>query len=179
MIVEGWASTPARDHALDVVMPTAFERSIRKYGLSGPKGIKLLSQHDRSLPIGRIKELDIRAGGLWMVADIDESISYAADLAKAIRANDGLSYSIGYRVSEGDVEFVDQGLDSYFLIKNLDLFEVSVVTFPCNDDCVMSFPKSAEQKLADSIAEFKALTSTRDPMADVARQIQQLQNLFN
>lgn len=157
MLIAGWASTPKRDHAYDVVLPSAFEESIATYGLEGPKGIKLLAQHDRHKPIGRINELTQRTGGLWMEAEIDESISYAKDLANAVRANGGLSYSIGYRISESDVDFIDAGLDSYFLVRKVDLFEVSVVTFPCNDDCVMVEPKSAEQKLLDSLAQFKAV----------------------
>jgi len=179
VIVEGYASTPHRDHVLDVVMPTAFETSIREYGLSGPRGIKLLAQHDREKPIGRILELDIQTGGLWMRADIDESISYASDLAKAIKANDGLSYSIGYRLRESDVEFVDRGLESYFLVKNVDLYEISVVTFPCNDNCVMTFPKSAEQKLAEQVAAFKAATAPRNvPLSRVEDQLKTLNSLF-
>lgn len=178
MLIEGWASTPDRDNALDVVLPTAFEQSVREHGLSGPKGIKLLAQHDRTLPIGRIHKLDIRSEGLWMEAEIDETISYAADLAKAITANGGLSFSIGYRIAERDVEFVERGLESYFLIKNLDLYEVSVVTFPCNSACHCMLPKSAEQKLADQVAAFKNAVAPRDPFAAVSDQVKQLQSLF-
>lgn len=178
MLIEGWASTPDKDNALDVVVPTAFERSIREHGLSGPRGIKLLAQHDRTLPIGRIHSLDIRPGGLWLEGEVDEGISYAADLAKAIRANDGLSFSIGYRLSESDVEFVDRGLASYFLVKNLDLFEVSVVTFPCNKSCHCMLPKTQEQKLAEQVAAFKAATAPRHPDLDLASQLKAFNSIF-
>lgn len=175
MIVQGWASTSDIDHALDMVMPGAFNQSISERGLSGPRGIKFLAQHDREKPIGRIHVLEQRAGGLWIEADIDESISYAADLANAIKANDGLSYSIGYRIPAGGMEFVDDGLDSHFKLHRVDLHEVSAVTFPCNEACGLLLPKSAEELLSDGIAALKALSQPpADPLESLSQSIARL-----
>lgn len=167
MFIEGYASTPTLDHARDVVLPTAFETSIRKYGIGGPKGIKLLAQHDTRLPVGRIHTLEVRPQGLWMEGEIDEGISYGKDLAQAIRANGGLSYSIGYRLSKSGVQFVDQGDDSYFKIHELDLHEVSIVTIPCNADCVMEYTDSAEEKALRAVKRLKnTFQPTRPTLSD-------------
>jgi HK97 family phage prohead protease len=157
MRVSGWASTQRIDHALDMVMPGAFDESIARLGLGGPKGIKFLAQHDREKPIGRITKLEQRAAGLWIEAEIDETISYAADLANAIKANGGLNYSIGYRVPPGGMTFIDQGENSYFKLAKVDLLEVSVVTFPCNEDCVLMLPKSLTEAIAENSAKLRAL----------------------
>lgn len=175
MKVEGYASTWFYvDHALDAVQPGAFDASIRERRLNGPRGIKLLAQHDRNLPIGVIKELESDDKGLRIEADIDESISYAKDLANAIRANNGLNYSIGYRIPAGGMEFYEDGLNSHFKLHRVDLLEISVVTFPCNDQCFCVLPKSAEQRIADSIATMKAAAQPHDPFAALSKSLNTL-----
>ena len=171
MRVEGFASTPHLDHSLDMVQPGAFDAAIADRGLNGPRGIKFLAQHDRNQPIGVIKTLEPGMRGLWIEAEIDESISYAKDLANAIKANDGLSYSIGYRIPTGGIEFVEDGLNSHFKLHKLDLQEVSVVTFPCNENCWLGLPKSAEKRISDSLARMKAAT---DPYANISALVEKM-----
>jgi len=153
--IAGWASTPDMDHVRDVVASGAFKDAIEERGLDGPRGIKLLAQHRSDQPAGKIVKLEQRTGGLWIEAQMNLEISYVKDLYEAAKMQGGLSFSIGYRLVEGGFEFIDKGPDSYWLLTKLDLFEVSVVTFPCNDAAEMLFIKSDEGDPFESIADFE------------------------
>ncbi|MBW6419515.1 HK97 family phage prohead protease [Celeribacter sp. PS-C1] len=171
MFIEGYASHISIDSARDMVLPSAFADSIAKYGISGPKGIKLLAYHDTRMPIGAITKLEMRNSGLWMEAELDEGISYAKDLAAAIRANGGLSYSIGYRLV--DVDFIDNAPEPYFKINKLDLREISVVTIPCNSECVMAYSDSREAKMLSDIRAMKAAFAPTGGMAQSMAEFKQ------
>lgn len=160
--VAGWASTEAIDKVRDVVRKGAFDKAIAKRGLTGPMGIKLLIQHDHDKPAGRIVKLEQREKGLWIEAEMNLNISYVRDMYEASKIQGGLNFSIGYRLVDGGFKFVDLGENSYWELTELDLFEVSVVTFPCNDEAQMLFIKAInDDDTFDTIAEFeKALVAS-------------------
>lgn len=138
--ISGWASTPDIDHAGHIVRPDAFTASIKRRGLSGPQGIKLLAQHDNHKVVGRITALEPSAHGLWLQGYIEDEISYGKDLALASEAAGGLSFSVGFFPQDADL--LRKGDYEYLEIIRGDLFEVSVVTFPCNDyACMTSYEK--------------------------------------
>lgn len=142
MIVRGYASTSDMDHVRHVVDPKAFASSVRERGLLGPKGIKLLFQHQRDKVLGRVTKLEVRNRGLWLEGEVDEEISFGKDVARMIEASGGLSFSVGFFPIDVDLEEDATGRE-YLLIRRGDLFEVSVVTFPCNEEAGMtSFGKS-------------------------------------
>lgn len=137
MDIKGWATTPSMDLVRHVIANGAFRASIRKRGLTGPGGIKLLAQHDSSRPLGVIIKLEERPQGLWIEANVNEDISYGKDLAIAIRSAGGLNFSVGFRVEDADID-LDSYEREYLLIKRGTLTEVSVVTFPCNESAQMT-----------------------------------------
>lgn len=167
MKIEGWASTPKLDCARDVVHLGAFSESIARKGLSGPKGIKLLAQHNHDQPIGVITNLEDRPQGLWIEAEIDERISYAKDLVAAIETNGGLSYSVGFSLRDAIFDYDEQ--NELFNIRKANLHEVSVVTFPCNEDCVQTVPKSLSERMEDLGSRLKSLTTTPTAAQSLAR----------
>lgn len=160
--VAGWASTSALDHYSDVIVDGAFQDSITTKGLNGPRGIKLLNQHRSSEPSGVIKVLEYRAGGLWIEAELNLKISYVKDAYEAAKSVGGLNFSVGYRLVENGFDFIDKGDKSYWLITRADLFEVSIVTFPGNDEAEMLYIKSGpDQDPFSTIAEAeKALVAS-------------------
>jgi HK97 family phage prohead protease len=175
MIVEGLASTTDLDLVNDIVAPGAFDKSITRRGLTGPKGIKFLFQHDRAQIIGRILELKPTNTGIRIKADVDENITVAAEAAKMIRASGGMSFSVGYRLKDADL-----GPRGEIIITEGDLFEVSVVTFPANPDAIMTAFKSGKplDDIAASIRELKAITTTRDHASDAAANARRLTALL-
>lgn len=139
----GWASTPDMDSYRDIVMPGAFQESISKRGLKGPKGIKFLVGHDWDKPAGRIEVLEYRGDSLWIEVQLNLNISYAKDFYEASKSMDGLSFSVGFWLLEWTIKR-DENDKEYFLLHKGDLFEVSGVPFPANDEAYMTFIKSAK-----------------------------------
>lgn len=138
--VAGWASTTDLDSYRHVVAKGAFAASISKRGLSGPKGIKLLIGHSWNQVAGVIKVLEYRGDRLWIEAQLNLDIGYVSDAYKAAKMVGGLSFSVGFMLQ--DYEFKEDDNDrEYLLIKRGDLFEVSVVPFPGNEEATMTFIK--------------------------------------
>lgn len=123
-VFEGYASIFLEpDDARDIVLPGAFARSIRERGL---KGIKLLWQHDPREPVGEIETLAEDNRGLFVRARLDLNVRRAREALSLMRigALDGLS--IGFRT----VRSRRDKAGGRRLIAEVDLWEVSLVTFP-------------------------------------------------
>ncbi|MBO4228438.1 HK97 family phage prohead protease [Bradyrhizobium neotropicale] len=146
--IAGIASTPSLDLYGHKVMAGAFDASIRKKGLSGPRGIKLLAQHDWRKPAGVIKRLETIDDNLRIAAQLNLNVSYVRDLHEIAKQNGGLSFSVGFVLEEFDFVENDAGDDS-LVIKRGDLMEVSVVTFPAQVEAEMEFVKHAPNTLTE------------------------------
>lgn len=160
--IAGWASTPDMDFAGHVVAKGAFDLSVSRKGLLGPKGIKLLVQHDSGKPAGIIKVLETRGQGLWIEAQLNLKISYVRDIYEASLMNNGLSFSVGFFLEDFEFKMDEATKTEYLLINKAELEEVSVVTFPCNAEAGMTYIKSlpGDEKF-DTIAELeKALVAS-------------------
>lgn len=158
--VAGWASTSDLDHYRHVVKDGAFAESIAEKGLTGPRGIKLLAQHQADKPAGKITKLEYRKDGLWIEAQLNLNISYVKDLHEAAKMQGGLSFSVGFFLDEFEVVYKNDEFD-HMVIKKGELIEVSVVTFPGNDAAEMRFIKSAEGVEFQKISELeKALVAS-------------------
>lgn len=158
MKISGWASSTKMDHVRHVVNQGAFTESIKRRGLTGPRGVRLLAYHDTTKPLGKLTKLEPRREGLWLEGEIEEGISYGKDIALATKAAGGLNYSVGFFLQDADI---DEGPDGreYLHILKADLFEVSIVLFPCNDDATMSEVKSTGplDDLTATLARMKLL----------------------
>ena len=123
--IEGYASLfGIADASGDVVEEGAFEASLRRMREAG-RSVKLLWQHDPAQPIGVWDEVAEDARGLRVrgrLLDITQKGREAAALIAA-GALDGLS--IGYRTKRAERDEKGQRL-----LTELELWEVSVVTFP-------------------------------------------------
>ncbi len=116
----------------DVVEPGAFAKSLAETKSSGRK-IPILWQHDPSEPIGYWKSLEetdegLRGEGVLLV-DTDPLATRTAGLLKS-SAITGLS--IGYNVERGGAHWDAE--KKVTRLTKLDLKEVSVVTFPMNEE---------------------------------------------
>ena len=120
----GYASlfdTP--DMGNDIIAPGAFAESLAR---RGPRGVKLLFQHDPAQPIGIWKNLREDARGLYAEGQLSIDNSKARDVLALLRSGaiDGLS--IGFRASSAN-RTAKGGLRR---LTKIDLWEISVVTFP-------------------------------------------------
>jgi Escherichia/Staphylococcus phage prohead protease len=123
-VFEGYASLFGEaDLGKDVVMPGAFRDSLRKRTAAH---VRLLWQHDPGQPIGRWLSIAEDIRGLRVRGRLNLAVGQARDIHALMRdgAVDGLS--IGFRVERARAER-PTGLRR---LEKLDLWEISVVTFP-------------------------------------------------
>ena len=121
---EGYASLFHReDMSRDVVLPGAFAESLRR---RGPSGVRMLFQHDANQPIGVWSALKEDARGLYAHGRLMPEVEKAREVHALMRAGalDGLS--IGFRTVKGRR---DRG-SGVRRLESVDLWEISVVTFP-------------------------------------------------
>jgi HK97 family phage prohead protease len=124
-VIAGYASlfeTP--DQGGDVVQKGAYAKSLKALSASG-RQVKMLWQHDPREPIGIWDEVREDSKGLWVKGRLLESVAKGREAMALIAAGaiDGLS--IGYRT-----ERATKGAKGQRLLQQLDLWEVSLVTFP-------------------------------------------------
>ena len=121
---EGYASLfGVADLGRDVVLAGAFADSLRARGASG---VKLLWQHEAGQPIGHWESLAEDARGLKVKGRLNLDVARAREVLSLMRegAVDGLS--IGFRTERATTD-KKTGLRS---LAKIDLWEISVVTFP-------------------------------------------------
>jgi hypothetical protein len=107
----------------EVVEPGAFTRSLKKNNNTVP----LLWQHDRNEPIGTITaEEDDR--GLKVKGALALGVSRGKDAYELIKSKVLSGLSVGFRIIKDELER-NTGVRR---LKELDLWEVSLVTFPAN-----------------------------------------------
>jgi len=155
----GMASTSDFDRAGDTIDATAWTKG----GLANfEKNPIILFNHDYNHPIGRATGLKVTENGLELKAKISKSAKVpsgaVADLVK-----DGVlgAFSVGFRVKDADYISETDGLK----IKDAELFEVSVVSVPCNQAATFSLAKSF-----DSMAEYEDFKKQFKNSVDLAGQ---------
>lgn len=124
-IISGYASLFGKsDQGGDTVEKGAYGASLAK-----GRGVKMLWQHDPAQPIGVWDEVREDATGLWVKGRLLTDVAKAREAASLIAAKaiDGLS--IGYRTVKARKD--DKGGR---LLSELELWEVSLVTFPMLPD---------------------------------------------
>ncbi len=137
---EGYASLFGKeDLGRDIIMPGAFRDSI---SLRGPAGIKLLFQHDPAEPIGLWREIREDNAGLFVRGQLMQDVARAREILSLMRAGalDGLS--IGFRTEKGRTD-PKTGIRR---IEKLDLWEISIVTFPMLPEARVSAVKNVARR---------------------------------
>jgi len=124
-MIEGYASLfDKRDQGGDVVRPGAYKASLAALG-AADRRVKMLWQHDPAQPIGVWDEVREDAVGLWVKGRILTEVEKGREAAALLAAGaiDGLS--IGYRTVKAERDGKGRRL-----LSELELWEVSLVTFP-------------------------------------------------
>ncbi len=155
-MIRGMASTSDFDRAGDTIMPDAWTKG------NGLKNFEnnpiILFNHDYNRPIGRATGLKVTDKGLQLEAKISKAAKDVVDLVK-----DGVlgAFSVGFRVKDAD--YIEE-TDGY-KIKDAELFEVSVVSVPCNQAATFSLAKSF-----DSMTEYEEFKKTFTNSVELAGQ---------
>lgn len=134
---EGYASLfHRRDTGNDIVLPGAFRDSLAR---RGTKGVKMLFQHDANQPIGVWDAIEEDTRGLFVRGKLMPDVARAKEVLSLMRAGalDGLS--IGFRAVKGQRDRAT-GIRR---LERVDLWEISVVTFPMHPDARIASVKSS------------------------------------
>lgn len=95
--------------------------------------IRALINHDTTLVLGRNKantlELKVDSYGLWGKIRINQNDTDAMNLYQRVKRGDISGNSIGFNIINEETQFREDGTIKWIL-KEIDLHEVSVVTFP-------------------------------------------------
>lgn len=174
---EGYASVfGVVDQGYDVVERGAFVKSLAR------RKPKMLWQHEMDKPIGVWDEVREDERGLYVKGRLLTDVAKGREALALLKAGALDSMSIGYRTVEATMEQGDRMIRK---LLEVDLFEISIVTFPMLPDAKVTGVKSItterdfEQFLRDAgfskseavavtLHGFKGLTKRRDAGEDKA-----------
>ena len=137
---EGYGSVFGnKDLGNDVIESGAFTKSLKR---RKPQNVKLLYQHKSDMPIGVFDEIREDDHGLVVKGRLALKTQAGAEAYELLKmgALDGLS--IGFRVNPKEVSYDKRG--NKRIIKEVDLMEVSLVTFPMNPQATVRSVKGEE-----------------------------------
>jgi len=152
------------DLSHDVVEPGAFAASLARRGADG---VKMLWHHDPAEPIGRWLEIREDSRGLFVRGRLLPGIARAREALTLMKAGvlDGLS--IGFRTLDGRRD----RRGGVRRLKAIDLWEISLVTFPMQPDARIARVETAPGR-ASATPDFPATE------ADLAATIRRATRLF-
>lgn len=146
--IRGMASTNSIDRVGDVILAEAWSKGGL---LNYRKNPILLFNHNYNEPVGKVVEINVLDNGLEIVGEISKAAGKLYELIK-----DGVlsTFSVGFGIKNADYLEETGGL----IIKDAELYEVSVVSVPCNQDATFSIAKSFESndEYRDFIKQFTA-----------------------
>jgi len=143
LTIRGYANTVSKDRSGDVIVKEAWTKGGMDDYLKNPI---ILAFHDYSRPVGTTVDYNVTDKGLEIVAEISTAAGEVYNLIK-----DGVlkTFSVGFSIKDADYEKEDDT----FYIKDLSLYEISVVSVPANQDSVFSLAKSFDN--VDEYNSFK------------------------
>ena len=140
--IEGYASTVDRDRQGDIIPMSEWTQGLKNY-LKNPI---ILAYHNHQMPIGKMVEHKVTDQGLWIRAQIPAEVG---DVYKLVKKGILSAFSVGFRVRDADYDHASES----FLIKDLELHEISVVSVPANQNTLFSLAKAFDT--AEDFESFK------------------------
>lgn len=136
---EGYGSVfGVKDAHSDIIVPGAYQKSLARWAEKG-RLPALLWQHQMAEPIGIYTEMREDDVGLFVKGRLLIDADPLAKRAHAhMKAGSLTGLSIGYILNDYEYD-KDKGA---FVLKEIDLWEVSLVTFPSNDEARIAEVKS-------------------------------------
>lgn len=135
-MIVGYASVfEVADSQNDIISKGAFKNS-------ASDKVRLLWQHDVTKPIGVIKLLEEDEYGLKIEAEINNKTVLGAEAAALIKQKAVSGLSIGFNIKSSD--YNSKGTR---IIDDVELMEVSIVTFPAN---IMAGISQVKQQIFNS-----------------------------
>lgn len=156
MVIEGYFAvfnkeTELWPGAYEEIAPTAFDKTLSN-------DIRALINHDTSLVLGRNKagtlELKTDSRGLWGRIKINPNDTDAVNLYERVKRGDVDQCSFGFNILSEDTDYREDGTVKW-RITEVDLHEVSVVTFPAYEDTGVQARKKQYKQMEQRKLEAK------------------------
>jgi uncharacterized protein len=156
-MIEGYGSVfGVRDSYGDVIEPGAFKASLAGHKSAGTMPA-MLWQHDPSEPIGVWTDMSEDKGGLLVKGKLADT-QRGRDARTLMKLNAINGLSIGF-VATGKSWKEEDGISTRILT-GIDLWEVSLVTFPANPAARVTSIKSAD------VAQIKTIRDAERALRD-------------
>jgi HK97 family phage prohead protease len=152
LIIEGFANTTTKDRQGDVILEEAWTKGGLDNYLKNPV---VLAYHNPEKPIGEVTDYGVNNKGLHVIAEISKA---AGDVYTLIKEGVLKAFSVGFRVKDADYD-TDTDI---FVIKDLEMYELSVVSIPANADSIFSVRKSFETE--EDYLNFKQIYKEPEPV---------------
>lgn len=152
----------------DVVEPGAYTKTLKDNGAKVP----MLWQHQTDMPIGDMT-LDDRTDGLWCKGRLLLELPGAQTAYACIKAGIVRGLSIGFQTMRDQIE------NGVRHLKEIRLYEGSIVTFPQNELAVVTSVKQADSNKAilAALADFKAEIGGSLEKKDFTEELTEIQTL--
>jgi HK97 family phage prohead protease len=154
--ISGYASVfGSADQGGDIVQQGAYAKSLASLIQSG-RTVKMLWQHDPTQPIGVWDEVREDKKGLFVKGRLLTDVQAGSEALTLIKAGaiDGLS--IGYRTVEAA-----KNSNGQRMLHELELWEVSLVTFPMLTEALVDVA-DADKQLASDLTD--SISCARDEL---------------
>jgi HK97 family phage prohead protease len=149
---EGFAATyETVDEGGDSISPGAFSKTLQE----GAAELPLLWQHNPAEPIGRVRLID-SPKGLIAKGRLILSVPKAREAYDLMKSGVVRGMSIGYRAVK------EQMAGAVRRLKEIRLFEISIVTFPMNSEALVT-----SVKRQDRAPDTEALDAFRNAARDL------------
>ena len=144
-VIEGYASTYDLDRGDDIILPGAFANTLNRHAVEG-RPIRMLLQHKNGVLIGGfpIEFAKETPEGLFVRGEINLEVQNGRE-SYALAKQDVLTdMSIGFSIpSRESVEYKREGDRVIRMIKEVELWEISLVDEPMNPAARIQSVKSA------------------------------------
>jgi uncharacterized protein len=147
---EGYASVfGCNDQVNDTILPGAFAKSLS----SGRLPAMFVNHDHRAIPVGDWLDMKEDDAGLWGTGRIDLNHRDGPSVYSAMKRGAMTGLSIGFLMNADDFTRKDDGGRN---IKNVQLREVSVVTFPCEDNARILGVKADDMAMLKDLRDVEA-----------------------
>jgi HK97 family phage prohead protease len=166
--ISGYFSTYDRepDSYGDIIAPGAFTETIKNREASGHP-FPLCWNHDLNQIIGKVDSIEDTDKGPLMTASFFNT-PLAQEKREIVKSGVVYQFSFAYDVLEAGPVELENGINANELRK-LDLFEVSIVPIPANQNAVMTEVKAGrwnskadEDKIRQAISLLQSVLDTED-----------------
>ena len=142
---EGYASTFGNvDKGNDIVVAGAFRKSLRRRPYNK---VKLLYQHNNNEPIGVFTSAKEDQSGLYVKGQLAMGTQRGRETFELMKMGALDAMSIGFKADPKSQSYDERKRRRY--LKDIDLMEVSLVTFPMNDKAIIHAVKGEDRTIRE------------------------------